>query len=67
MANINHAFNKYRQDKNFLDKTEFKCAFIYLTGFKPTKEDIQVAKMTMQGNFCMNKQAFTDLMTVYLK
>eukprot|EP00347_Sterkiella_histriomuscorum_P015392 403357193 len=38
---INQAFIKYDQgNKNYLTKLEFKCAFIYLTGMKPSKDDM---------------------------
>ena len=35
-AQIEQAFLKYDQEaKGFLSKTQFKCAFIFLTGLKP--------------------------------
>ena len=38
-------FNKYdAHEKGFLNKTEFKCAFIFITGLKPSKSDMQVIK-----------------------
>jgi hypothetical protein len=53
MSSIDYAFSKYSDGLNALDKTQFKCAFIYLTGFKPTKDDINMAKM--HGNFSMTR------------
>lgn len=31
-------------NKGFLTKTEFKCAFIFTTGLKPSKQDMQVVR-----------------------
>ncbi len=43
--NIHQSFFKYDADrKHYLTKLEFKCAFIYLTGMKPSKQDMQVIK-----------------------
>jgi hypothetical protein len=38
---IDLAFRKYSSTANTLSKLEFKCAFIFLTGFKPSKQDIK--------------------------
>lgn len=38
---LQNVFNKYdHEHKGYLTKLEFKCAFIFLTGMKPTKNDI---------------------------
>jgi hypothetical protein len=43
--NLNNVFDKYDSGrKGFLTKTEFKCAFIFITGLKPSKDDMQVVK-----------------------
>ena len=43
ISSIEQAFAKYDTErKGFLNKTEFKCAFIFLTGMKPSKSDMDV-------------------------
>ena len=38
---LEQAFRKYdNSDKGYLTKLEFKCAFIYLTGMQPSKQDM---------------------------
>ena len=45
---IEDTFAKYdSQGKGFLDKTEFKCAFIFLTGMKPSKKDMVLVNQFM--------------------
>ena len=42
---IQQAFSKYDgKRKGFLSRLEVKCAFIYLTGFKPGKQDMEIFK-----------------------
>lgn len=54
-TNIQRAFHKYDVDrKNYLTKLEFKCAFIYLTGMKPSKQDMQVIKEYVRS--CTQKE-----------
>ena len=51
MASLEQAFAKYDgHGKGFLDKTEFKCAFIFLTGFKPSRQDMDAVKEFVGGN-----------------
>ena len=48
---VEQAFAKYDQTgKGFLTKTEFKCAFIFLTGMKPSKRDMDVVKDFIEQN-----------------
>ena len=43
VSTVEHAFTKYDQSgKGFLTKTEFKCAFIFLMGMKPSRRDMDV-------------------------
>ena len=60
---VEFAFAKYSQN-GLLEKHQFKCAFIYLTGFKPTRDDLQLAKLKSEG---MSLRDFSNLMTVYLQ
>ena len=42
-------FAKYdTSQKGYLTKTEFKCAFIFVTGLKPSKQDMQVVRQFIQ-------------------
>lgn len=42
---IDNVFTKYDQGKKgFLTKLELKCAFIFMSGMKPTKDDMGVIK-----------------------
>ncbi len=44
-VNLERAFIKYdSESKGYLNKLEFKCAFIFLTGMQPSKQDMQVIK-----------------------
>lgn len=63
---LKQAFFKYSQDQH-LDKTQFKCAFIFMTGFKPTKQDVAIAKKRMAGPFEMNYLLWEEIMTAYLE
>ena len=78
--NIQRAFCKYDADrKNYLTKLEFKCAFIYLTGMKPSKQDMQVIKEYVrscsskqaddseQAEFRVESQEFDKIMALYIK
>lgn len=60
---ILNAFSKYAPEGH-LDKTGFKCAFILLTGFKPSKDDVKLACDSLP--FSLHQKAFVDLMTAYL-
>ncbi len=43
--NLHQAFLKYDEHrKGYLNKLELKCAFIFLTGFKPGKQDLELFK-----------------------
>ena len=49
-ANLVRAYRKYDADqKGYLTKLEFKCAFIFLTGLQPSKQDMQVIKQYMES------------------
>jgi Ca2+-binding EF-hand superfamily protein len=49
-ANLERAFRKYDADqKGYLTKLEFKCAFIFLTGLQPSKQDMQVIRQYMES------------------
>ena len=49
-TNLERAFRKYDADqKGYLTKLEFKCAFIFLTGLQPSKQDMQVVKQYMES------------------
>ena len=51
VSSIEQAFVKYDPDgKGFLTKTEFKCAFIFLTGMKPSKSDMDLVYQYMGTN-----------------
>lgn len=52
-SKLQQAFFKYSTDHT-LDKTQFKCAFIFLTGCKPSKPDVQLAQSKMVGEFEMS-------------
>ena len=42
---LEQIFNKFAQEnENALNKQEFKCAFIFYFGLKPSKEDIMITK-----------------------
>ena len=45
-AHLVQIFNKYAEQEpgRFLNKTEFKCAFIFVFGVKPSKDDILMCK-----------------------
>ena len=61
------AFSKFDTNhKSYLTKTEFKCAFIFLTGFKPSKQDMALAKSTVSADFKMNSTMFDKIMTLYM-
>ena len=75
---IQKAFYKYDADrKQYLTKLEFKCAFIYLTGMKPSKQDMQVIReyvtscsQSQQDNdggiFRVESQEFDKVMGLYI-
>ena len=76
--NIQQAFFKYDADhKQYLTKLEFKCSFIYLTGMKPSKQDMQVIKEYVksttvlskkdQNEFRIEAQEFDKIMDLYIK
>ena len=45
------AFSKYDSEaKGYLTKTEFKCAFIFLIGMKPSKKDMDLVKQFIGAN-----------------
>ena len=78
-AKVERAFRKYDADqKGYLTKLEFKCAFIYLTGLQPSKQDMQVIKQyleatqteaerAMHGDFVMGLSEFQRVMDIYMK
>jgi len=64
-------FDKYSQGPQ-MSKQEFKCAFIYHFGMKPSKEDIQVGRefirqsnQSNQEDFLLTKNQFGQLMTAF--
>ena len=64
---LQNAFKKYdSQNKGYLYKTEFKCAFIFLIGMRPNKDDMQVIKQFMNSNeFRMDYQTFVQIIELY--
>jgi Ca2+-binding EF-hand superfamily protein len=58
-TDLTKTFSKYdSQQKGYLTKTEFKCAFIFATGLKPSKQDMQLVKEFLQatdGSFQIRK------------
>jgi len=63
------AFCKYDHGrKGHLTKLEFKCAFIYLTGYKPGTQDMQTVKQFLgnQAEFRVSLDSFAQIMQVYL-
>ena len=74
---MEQAFAKYDSDmKGYLTKTEFKCAFIFLIGMKPSKKDMDLVKQFIWNNshgqiianeeFAIGMNQFNQLMEVYL-
>ena len=63
--------------KGYLTKTEFKCAFIFLIGMKPSKKDMDLVKQFIWKNshgqiianeeFAIGMNQFNQLMEVYLE
>ena len=51
-SKIEAAFRKYEQG-GLLNKLQFKCAFIYLTGMSPSKQDMQLVKTYIASDFAM--------------
>lgn len=48
---LEQIFNKFAQEnENILNKQEFKCAFIFYFGLKPSKEDIMITKEFINQN-----------------
>ena len=61
------AFRKYSHDGNRINKLNFKCAFIYLTGMKPSKQDMHVIASYIGGDsFIMGWADFEKIMTLYM-
>ena len=50
-------FDKYSQGPQ-MSKQEFKCAFIYHFGMKPSKEDIQVGREFIRQSNQSNQEDF---------
>lgn len=70
---IDKAFAKYdKAGKGFLDKTEFKCAFIFLMGMKPSRKDMDlvnefVGRPATSAAFQIGLHQFRSLMQTYLQ
>ena len=70
---VDKAFAKYdRAGKGFLDKTEFKCAFIFLMGMKPSRKDLDlvnefIGRPTTSAAFQIGINQFRNLMQTYLQ
>ena len=48
VSSIESAFARYDSEAvGFLDKTQFKCAFIFLTGMKPSRRDMDLVYQYM--------------------
>lgn len=63
-----NAFEKYTLDGKHLDKLRFKCAFIYLTGLSPTKDDMAVIRNFLGSEeFLMDSSQFSRIMGLYLQ
>ena len=80
-ANLERAFRKYDADqKGYLNKLEFKCAFIFLTGLQPSKQDMVVIRQYMESTktegermqgmgsaFLMGWGEFQRVMDIYMR
>ena len=48
VSSIEQAFARYDSEAvGFLTKTQFKCAFIFLTGMKPSRRDMDLVYQYM--------------------
>ena len=75
---LENAFCKYDPDmKGYLTKTEFKCAFIFLIGMKPSSKDMELIKnfvgtfshgqiLGEENEFAIGLNQFSQLMETYV-
>jgi len=56
---INSAFLLFDEgNKGYLDRSDIKCAFIYLFGVKPSKSEVELMINKEKGNKGLNKDQF---------
>ncbi|TNV72146.1 hypothetical protein FGO68_gene3311 [Halteria grandinella] len=73
-SHIDLAFRKYSSSRSFLTKLEFKCAFIFLTGMKSSKQDIKAiadyissAQGKQTAEFIVEYPEFEKIMGLYME
>lgn len=48
-SKIELAFRRYSAGEDHLNKLQFQCSFVFLTGMKPSKQDLQVVRSYMES------------------
>ena len=74
-SSLDYAFRKYSNGSTSMSKLQFKCAFVYVTGMKPSKQDMQVVTSYMESTlppgqrrpFNMEWKEFEKVMGIYIQ